>query len=553
MPDPVSSEGDEATEPVVSLALSHVDEQETAKTRWLRRAKWLVSNRDGHWRNPWHFVGNRLVTLSGQSNADVAAYGSRSYYVGLGIGILASAGIAAAGVASAFATARTPETWVLWLLGGAWFVVMCGIERWLVSDPTGGWVNDSSSRLGAIGGFLGNFSLECFRVLPRLALIFVSSLLFAELMMLTLFEKTINDQIHVMRGTATTEFATLIEETWGQEAGNIQQDLKRQEEAKVNYNSRLLTLSGELKPPQDRLNALLASGRYYTSVRCGPRLSRWCRGPKRAEAQQLEDQIAAIKERAGLDPRVLKQAERQAELDSLRLRRVNSVVSGTLTDDQGVVVNQNITTLEKEIRDRLKGKEREVPDDLLGRYKAFGILVNPDSGECKLPADASDTQRAAAKFCVPAFSPDLKRQSELWRFFLLFFEMMPIAMKFVRSVSPAAGYARAMRAKEDCTRLLSEDERDSVRQLTERNRSMRAETRKLEESVYRTETEVLLREIGRYRKLFRLDEIRRRFAKASKPVPSSGRTQIGETPGVREPATESLAPNVPGVENSLYD
>lgn len=190
---------------------------------------------------------------------------------------------------------------------------------------------------------------------------------------------------------------------------------------------------------------------------------------------------------------------------------------------------------------------------MLGRYKAFGILVNPDSGECKLPADASDTQRAAAKFCVPAFSPDLKRQSELWRFFLLFFEMMPIAMKFVRSVSPAAGYARAMRAKEDCTRLLSEDERDSVRQLTERNRSMRAETRKLEESVYRTETEVLLREIGRYRKLFRLDEIRRRFAKASKPVPSSGRTQIGETPGVREPATESLAPNVPGVENSLYD
>jgi len=434
---------------------------------------------------------------------------------------------------------------------------MAGIERWLVSDPTAGWDIPQGSALLKVGSFIGNLSLEVIRALPRIALIFVGSLIFAELLMLSLFPKAIDDEVDALRRQATGSFSEILRIDWETEATAIREDITRQAGIISDYDKAATTLNSSLAPKQADLQTLINSGRYWVSRTCYNSAGRAyrCGYVKSTAAINLETDIEALRKQAGIDPATRLNAQKLLEFDNLRLQKQTDSVSGQLPDEAGNLLNPSVTTLMKDIQEKYRGQETSVTDDLLTRYKAFGMLVNPETGACK-PASstASAVEQAQARVCVPAYSPDMDKQSTLWRYFLLFFEMMPIGIKLVRSISPITGYGKAMKDAEVAIKAKSGGLRDRAVSRAARKSAARSAMDEAKQYAAMTENEIAVREVSKYRRVFRLDDLRTRFQRASEATPPEPRKRA--QPQRRQPRVEdegSSATPPKGGEESLFD
>src|ERR1700728_876843 len=139
-----------------------------------------------------------LVLLAGANRETLSkCRGERAYFVGMGMSLLLAATISTSSLMEA--TSIAFDTSILSaaviVAGVIYFVLLLGVDRWLVSDPTVGFGTERTSAQSTVVAWIGHLFVEVLRIAPRLAIAVLSSWLFATFLMLAVFNPEIQQQL----------------------------------------------------------------------------------------------------------------------------------------------------------------------------------------------------------------------------------------------------------------------------------------------------------------------------------------------------------------------
>jgi hypothetical protein len=143
-------------------------------------------------------LGDALITIGGADRTALPP-GSpdRNYFIGVGCGLLFTATLSALSMTLATSIALGVPYGSAWLkvLGVVWFMAILGLDRWLVSDPVGGFVKPPAGTVSVVRAWLGHAVVELFKISPRVLIALVSSLLFARFVLLVVYDHEIQAQL----------------------------------------------------------------------------------------------------------------------------------------------------------------------------------------------------------------------------------------------------------------------------------------------------------------------------------------------------------------------
>ena len=455
-------------------------------------------------------LGNALITLGG---ADKAMLGVRSvdrgYYIGVGSGLLFTATLSALSMtlASSIAFGVPFGSAGLNLLGMVWFVLILGLDRWLVADQTSGFVKPAAGGASVPLAWLGHAAVELFKVSPRILIALVSSLLFAKFMLLAIYDNEIQAQLKMVQKQQIARF----EQDVNAYAQNIKSQAKtvlaqaaaQKKQARQDYDDSQKAKAAAYKRMTADIAAANKRGVYCTEE------------PKYA---------VATNPNTGLTYNVFTgnvlvcPPELQSVTDTY-----NNVAAQTETqpylrqqlagiDKKFAVGHQErlITTAQSVAAQKMAPYQPKMQDGLLAREHALQLLTSKPAGTC--PTPPTEAEIATNDACISLYSPGAAAEMTIFRYFLLAFEMMPVGMKVINSLTKRRPYAWEMAAREETLRQNAEELIEEARKRAETDLAAfvhRERVRLEEESALQ---EYRMREIARQRRRLGLHHIRSRVA-----------------------------------------
>lgn len=478
-----------------------------------------------------------LVVLAGADRRVLRKWSvDRSYFVGMGVALLLAATISTVSLMEATSIAfhaKFRSTPVI-VAGCIYFVLLLGVDRWLVSDPTAGFATDSTHAAAATFGWFRHAITETFRVAPRLLIAVVSSWLFAIFILLAVFNPEIQQQLKKIGVQQQAEYTLAVQAQANTTISDAQQIIDNANNAigslRTNFNSQQRTELRLVAEKQAAIQKLEAKGFYCYSQ------------PIYATETNAQGQLITVLVRYQevcpppiqqvlntYNPQIAKYKQTPAALN----RQIN-----TVNKNYGVPGQERIIKNAKKRTEHLLATYKPAPvDGLLDRMKALGLLTTAPAGACPATPTTADLANDAA--CVSEYSPNAASLHTWLRLWLLGFELLPIVLKYVNSLLPRRAYASMMAAKDEKGRSEARA-RISELHINERTRLAIAErvahVKVEEEGALR---EFYLRELAKLEGRMGIRNIGARVAAAIKGAdPWSGRGQANDKPAIEGPAIE---------------
>lgn len=487
---------------------------------------------------PRSWLGDALITIGGADKTALPP-GSpdRAYFVGVGSGLLFTATISALSMtlASSIAFSISYSAPGLYLLGIVWFLLILGLDRWLVSDPVSGFARPA--RGSAVAAWFGHAAIELFKIAPRVIIALVSSILFAKFIMLAVYHTSIEDQLLKIQEQQSAQYNLSITAT--------AQNIKNQ------ANDVIATAATQTKSLQKQYGALQkdiskAYGTEQTQL-------------KAADCTELPSYAVETNPNTGLTYSVFEGdfESCQPPLDGIQ-SQYNSIVDQDrpLMASLKVQITQipakyGIAKQESLIKNALPVATNEMkpyapqPDDsLLAREHALQLLTSAPSGTCPIPPTEQDI--ATNDACISMYSAGAAAEKTIFQYFLLVFEMMPVLMKLVNALTKRRAYAWQMAAREADKRNRSEGEiaEAKMRAETDLAAFARREQARLEEAG--ALHEYTLREMARQEHRLGLRRLRARVTAA---ITASEPTRVLHT--MRNGHTQEAEDNVVSIADYI--
>ncbi|MEO5318911.1 DUF4407 domain-containing protein [Arthrobacter sp. CC3] len=448
-----------------------------------------------------------FINLAGGDVKTVRAYGDRGWFVGLGWALIVAATVAAGSLTTAtviFTDMKTLDFNVLaWVFVG-YFLVILFLDRWIVSDQKAGFeVKGRKSWWRTVFIWLLNLSAELVKMAPRLGLVVVGSLLFADILMMVIFSSAISEQVKVNQATAVTQYNTTIDTEINKQiqTKTAERDSLQKQIDAANANSSTATKA--IADVDARIQALAdRNGKFYSCYLNGFGWT-YC---QTTDYQNLLDERDRL---TGDAPST------KAHIDELntKIQDINDYLNpNPPAKSDGTVP----ATVYSDVRQKFEAQAPTAKDGLLERKEALSQLTDKSEG--------SSNYNAGADFF-----------HSLFRWFLLLFELLPVMMKFTRSITQRTAYASSIASREEAARIRCWIEVEEA----ELERDVRLQRFKTESRIFSeflaTEKEVMLRANARERIKYRLWDYFQRNRKADTPSPDAGKEPFfTEEPPVQE-------------------
>jgi len=391
--------------------------------------------------------GNALITIAG---ADTTELGSRSvdrsYYIGMGSALLLTATISAMSMTEATSIAFGVEIGSPPLLaaGLAYFALILGLDRWLVSDQTTGFDGNVSGTGSVAVAWFRHFIVELLKIAPRILVAFLSSLLFANFLMLAIFDHEIQQQLARMQQRRIAQYNQQVQAV----ANNIKSQANAvigdaqtaQQKVQDQYNSDQKTIQHAYQIEQRGLVAASKRGLSCSEQPTYAVETNQNTGLKytvvTGEVQVCPPQLASIINT--YNAVVKKYPQTQRDID----RQQSTIAKHYGVSQQENKIKKAAATAQRQMQPYYPQKV----DGLLARMQALELLTTKPAGAC--PATPSQADLASNVACTSQYSADAAALHIVFRLWLLVVETLPVGMKFINALLPRRGYAWAMTARD---------------------------------------------------------------------------------------------------------
>jgi hypothetical protein len=457
------------------------------------------------------WLGDALITIGG---ADKTALRPRSpdrgYFIGVGSGLLFTATLSALSMTLASSIAFGVPFGSAWLnvLGVAWFALILGLDRWLVSDPVGGFVKPVAGTASVVGAWLGHAVVELFKISPRILIALISSVLFARFVLLAVYDHEIQAQLIKLQVQQQDQFQQQVDayaQNIKDQASNvIGQANAAEKKVQDQYDYGQKQIAGAYKAlvtgtatankngiycyqvptytvatnPNTGLQYNLQTGSYE---QCPPPISGY-----QANYAAMQQQYP----------------ETQQQITNAKTKIANQY---------GVPAAVNaIKTAAARAKAALTSSAPTKLDGLLAREHALQLLTNKPAGTCPQPPTAADI--ATNDACISLYSPGAAAEMKIFQYFLLAFEMMPVLMKLINSLTKRRAYAWEMAAREESRRQNAQELIGKAKKRAETNLAAYVHRERVRLEEMGALEEYRLREVARQRRRLGLRRIRSRVA-----------------------------------------
>lgn len=391
--------------------------------------------------------GDVLIRLAGADHVELRKWNvDRGYFLGLGLALILSSGVStlalmiASSVAFGLSLFSTPSL----LLGGLYFFLIFSLDRWLVSDQTAGFATEQGGKFGVGAAWFRNFVAELVKILPRAAVVYFASALFADFMLLVVFSSEIQEQTKITQIQAETQFTEQVKGEVAKRTKDAEDRLKTAGDEKAqlqkDFNDGIAVVQQAAQQRSTELARLEAAG-----IRCrNVAISGWYRnsagrsvyGVVRYERQcpvEVQNVEKAYDAQVGRFPKSQTDVDKaKADVDTkYKVVEATTYVSGGA---------------EAEVRKEWKDRAPSLKDGLLIRMRSLELLTSKPDGACD---PSIGPQSSFSEACVSRYSEraeGLQRNLRLW---ILLLEMTPVMIKFVTSILPRRGYASVMAARDE--------------------------------------------------------------------------------------------------------
>jgi hypothetical protein len=458
-------------------------------------------------------LGNLLITVAGADKTELDARSTdRSYYVGMGSGLLMTATISTLSMSEATSIAfgmRFGSAPIV-VAGIIYFLLILGLDRWLVSDQTTGFPGAPPGAVSAVGAWLRHFIIELFKISPRVFIAFISSLLFARFLLLAIYDHEIQQQLTKIEQQRIAQYDVQVQgvaqEITDQAQAILNQAKTADSQIQTQYNQGQQAKEAAYKQEQAGLTAankagLSCSEEPYYTVATNPNTGfdyNVLGGYSQVCPPQIQSIYNTYNTVAAEYP--------MTEADVIAAQNASDSKYGVATQ-KGII--KNAPTVAKQEMGPYKPRQE---DGLLAREGALQMLTTPPGGTC--PPNPTETDLADNTACTSLYSAGAATEMVILRYFLLGFEMLPVVMKFVNSLLPRRAYAWTMAAREAERRETSKGAIKQIKNKVETDVAafMRREHARLEEEGALQEYQV--RELARQQRGLGLRRVRSRFAAA---------------------------------------
>jgi Domain of unknown function (DUF4407) len=455
-------------------------------------------------------LGNALITLGGADKTALPP-GSpdRGYFIGVGSGLLFTATLSALSMtlASSIAFAISYSSPGLYFLGVVWFMLIFGLDRWLVSDAVSGFAKPASGP--AVAAWVGHAVVELFKISPRILIALVSSVLFAKFVMLAVYNTEIQAQvvkIHQQQSARYDQDIKAAAQNIKDQANSIIAQAGRAEtKLEDDYKAGQAAIASAYKTEQLNLAAANKRGVYCT---------------EQATYTPITNAAGFTSEVFAGDVLVCP-PELQTITSTYQhvVDQYPETQAGVNTDKAGVAKRYGVAQQETLVRTALATAEqaeapyKPQPDDgLLAREHALQLLTSAPSAACPTPPSEQDI--ATNDACISMYSPGAAAEKTIFQYFLLVFEMMPVLMKLINSLTKRRAYAWEMAAREAVRREDAEEKIAEAKKRAETDLAAfaRLERARLEEAGALEEYK--LRELARQERRLGLRRLQARVTAA---------------------------------------
>ena len=451
-------------------------------------------------------LGDALITLGGADKTALRP-GSpdRSYFVGVGSGLLFTATLSALSMtlASSIAFGISYSSSGLYFLGLVWFLLIFGLDRWLVSDPVAGFAEPATG--SAVAAWLGHAVVELVKISPRILIALVSSVLFAKFVMLAVYNGDIQAQVVKIHEQQEAQYS--------QDIAAAAQNIKDQANAVIiAAATKTSQLQGQHNDIQNAINTSYNQEQKQL---------------KAANCTEEPSYAVETNPNTGLAYNVF---EGDVESCQPPMDGIQSQYDNLVAQDEPLLANleQQITAIPSKYgiaqqQENIKNAQAVAKSDmapyaprpndgLLTREHALQLLTTAPSGTCPVPPGQQDI--ATNDACISMYSPGAAAEKTMFRYFLLVFEMMPVLMKLINALMKRRAYAWEMAAREAARRENAEEKIAEAKKRAETDLATfaRLERARLEEAGALQEYK--LRELARQERRLGLRRLQARFTAA---------------------------------------
>jgi hypothetical protein len=461
-------------------------------------------------RGSW--FGNFMITVAGADKTELNARSAdRSYYIGMGVSLLLAATISAVSgmEATSIAFGVNFASSGLIVAGLIYFVLLLGVDRWLVSDQTTGFATEARGVSVPMAWFR-HFVVELLKIAPRLFVAYLSSLLFANFLMLAIFNHEIQQQLRNIHQQQVAQYDMRIQaeaqRITAQAQGIIKSATTAENAVQHQYDVDQGIVKNAYKTEQSDLAKLKAQGiacseQATYAVETNPNTGldyTVFTGYVQVCPPQILSVVDTYNKTVALYPQT------QAQVNTAKSRIANNY--GVPAEER--VIRNAPATAAKE----LTSSAPQRADGLLARMHALQLLTTPPTGTCPPTPTVSDLANNTA--CISQYSANAATLHFQLRLWLLAFEILPVTLKFINSLLPRRGYAWAMVARDLDKRGRARTKIGKSRLMEETDLASftRREHARLEEEGALVEYK--LRELARQERRLGLRRIQARFAAA---------------------------------------
>lgn len=441
-------------------------------------------------------LGDVFVRLAGADHQLLREHNvDRNYHLGMGLALLFSSTISSVAlvIATAVATDIEPLSVPMVTLACVYFYFIFALDRWLVSDQTAGFAPRPDSRSRSLA-WVGHFLIELFKVVPRVAVVYVASLLFANFILLVVFEPEIHEQAKAVERQEQEQFEAQIiaevERRTKHARGQLDKAADEKKSVDTNFSNGTKAVQEAAKQRSADLEKLNKMGIKCREVYRGywATNSRGVRYRAYAYAgTECPQEIEAVN-KAYAD-RVAKFPQTQGDVQAVKAKIDEKYGVSKLTEYVKSGARDEVVSEWATFRPASK-------DGLLVRMRSLDLLTSPPSGPCDMTKEGA----LLTDNCTSRYSERAAEQEKQLRIWILLLEMLPVVMKFVNALLPRRGYASIMAARDEAAKAEAEIKlqtlRNKVRLEVERLRRVERISMEVEAAEY----ELNVRELARERR-----------------------------------------------------
>lgn len=392
-------------------------------------------------------IGDAAISIAGADREVLREYPvDRSYFVGLGVALVMAALLAATGLL--FATSiwsRLPvSSPVLVVAGVFYFFLVLSFDRWLVSDQTVGFATEKTNKLGIAAAWVGHMLGEALKISARVALAIFASLMFADFIIMTIFEPEVKEQMKVMDVQSRAQFGNQVETEIARRTEDERATLQKAENEKVQLQRSFSDATSAIQQATKDRDAAIAK-LNARGIRCrtfGIYENRTDPGTGKTTRVRTGSYSSC--------PTEVKNVEKAYQVQIGRFPQSQADV-----DAQKAAIDKqyDVLTLQAYVSSGARAEviadfaraSPESQDGLNARMRALDLLVTKPEQSCDKTSPGSNNFTDA---CISRYSPlaaNLHMNIRLW---LLAIELLPVLVKIAMAVLPRRGYAAVMAARD---------------------------------------------------------------------------------------------------------